>query len=417
MANHLMLYGFSVELVEELRKTKKVVWMDVEIHRKSEKSQLSYGQLLKAVIPCRRPILTIDISVVDCVFQNIDEIAQGYVRHNGLSDMGWTDLLTLIYSHVLFFREFIEKQKIDLLIFSNIPHEGIDNVIHLVAKAMGIPSRFLFQTPFDAKHWVLSEVHDLTTLSSNAFAATKGNTSWESNAEISKSVNQSKIRAEFLDAMYGESVLWYMRGVYSSVSYSSSQPGKFIYFPLHLEPELTVSRLSGGGIFSSQITTIMALDAWCHKNDFHLVIKENPKQVRNRYRSELFYKLLASSRVKVVKKTVSTKELIQKSAGVVTISGTVGFEALCYGRRVVALGHTWWNHFPGVDRGIESLDLFLEGNLTQLSRANADMLLEALSSFAFAGYNDDEFRVEYMGPKEENDQLLLSSINQISDSL
>ena len=136
----------------------------------------------------------------------------------------------------------------------------------IVAKAMGIRAKFFFQMPFCERHWVFEDISDISRISSNAALSTSESFVMNINSK-SQSERDSQIQTEFLDAALGESKFWYMNGTSSSVSYHSDSPTRFIYFPLQLEPELTVAALGGGGLFSHQLTSVITVKNWCDKNN------------------------------------------------------------------------------------------------------------------------------------------------------
>ena len=122
---------------------------------------------------------------------------------------------------------------------------------------------------------------------------------------------------------------------------------RYVYFPLHLQPELTTSAL--GGEFADQISAIEELSSIL-PNDLYLYVKENPKQ-NEAYRGKLFFKRLKKLKnVRYIKRTYNSSKLIQDSEFVAVINGTAGWEAIFAKKSILIFGYAWFSSFKGVTR-------------------------------------------------------------------
>lgn len=133
---------------------------------------------------------------------------------------------------------------------------------------------------------------------------------------------------------------------------------KIIYIPLHYQPEAT--SIPSGNIYYDQLIIINTLskainDDWC------IVVKEHPvlNKVRlfdkpefyHPFRSKSFYMEINSFKNTIlVEESFDSGKLINLSNLVVTIRGTVIFEAFGMGKKVLALGDSFYNSFPNVIR-------------------------------------------------------------------
>lgn len=129
---------------------------------------------------------------------------------------------------------------------------------------------------------------------------------------------------------------------------------KFYFFALHLQPEATT--LPNGGTFSDQLMAVRLL-AKNLPDDTYLYVKEHPSywiqkgRLESVYesRSIQFYKEIKSLKnVKLIKHAYSSQELLQRCNAVVTITGTVGFEALFLDKPVLLFGHTFYENYSYV---------------------------------------------------------------------
>lgn len=130
---------------------------------------------------------------------------------------------------------------------------------------------------------------------------------------------------------------------------------KYVYFPLHLQPEMTTSFL-GGPRYHDQATVIEDL-LRSLPADWQVLLKENPKQDWQQRHPAFFRRLLADPRVRFADRAVPSKLLTQHAQLVAAISGTVGWEALRMGKRVVLFGNCWYASLAGVHRHEPGLDL------------------------------------------------------------
>lgn len=120
---------------------------------------------------------------------------------------------------------------------------------------------------------------------------------------------------------------------------------KFVYFPLHLQPELTTSAI--GKENSDQLLAIERLSRLLTE-DYSIFVKENPKQGGQMRGSQFFQRLNRIGKIRLLPSYVNTYELIDKCQFVATITGTVGWEAICKGKNVLVFGIPWYRDLTGV---------------------------------------------------------------------
>lgn len=129
---------------------------------------------------------------------------------------------------------------------------------------------------------------------------------------------------------------------------------KFIYLPLHNQPEKTTSPL--GGLFDDLI--LMAdIVASSIPDDWVIYVKENTLQwSKSNTQSEIFrfkdfYKqLIGLKNVRFVPAETSAFDLINNSQAVATVTGTAGWEAVLRGKPTLMFGYRWYMYCDGVFR-------------------------------------------------------------------
>ncbi|MBI5728766.1 MAG: hypothetical protein HY983_00780 [Candidatus Magasanikbacteria bacterium] len=174
---------------------------------------------------------------------------------------------------------------------------------------------------------------------------------------------------------------------------------KFIYVPLHYQPECTTSPM--GGVFVDQILMIEILAASLPKG-WVVYVKEHPFQWLPRglnyfnYRYRGYYERISKIKnVKLVPIGTSTFTLIKQAQAVATATGTAGWEAVFRGKPALCFGYPWYRHCLGVFKvsDVTSCRQVLEkivGSLAVDHRAVIDYLA-AFDRASVRGY------VEYYG--------------------
>lgn len=130
---------------------------------------------------------------------------------------------------------------------------------------------------------------------------------------------------------------------------------KFVFYPLHAEPEITLSVY--GRDHQNQVETIRRI-AQSLPIGFKLVIKEHPRSLS--YHSPSYYKkILEIPNVYFIDPQIRPFSIIQAAQAVIVISGFVGFEALVIGKPVIALGDVFYNVLPeSMIRSVKSMSDF-----------------------------------------------------------
>ncbi len=114
---------------------------------------------------------------------------------------------------------------------------------------------------------------------------------------------------------------------------------KYFLYPIHYQPEASTS--VGSPLFVNQFEVIKNL-SYCLKDDEYLVVKEHVSNIG--YPSIDFYESIKSlPNVVLINPSANTKKLIRGSNGVVTLTSTVGFEAVLLGIRTVTFGDVFYN--------------------------------------------------------------------------
>jgi len=126
---------------------------------------------------------------------------------------------------------------------------------------------------------------------------------------------------------------------------------KYVYFPLHFEPERTTN--PDGGRFHDQSVALASLRKLL-PNDVEIFVKEHPSQFYfsdkgSRGRSPLFYNLIKNIRgVRLISINEDSIKLVKHAQFSATITGTVAMEAAIMGKKSLTFGDTWYEGCPNI---------------------------------------------------------------------
>ena len=284
-----------------------------------------------------------------------------------------------LYNYLFdYFSELLYSNKIELMLFYNLPHFGSDYLLTTIAKYMNIKMVLMYQSLIPNRFHYITDINDFgkfeTANIKFDYPTQKINFNhrkiqfYMKNIQVkyrSCSYNFFAIylrryifrrigRKSFLGIIksYMDCIRFkydYNRFKIENVDFSQ----KFVYFPLQLQPELTTSTL--GGVYCDQLLAIEKLSNMIPKEWF-IYVKENPKQLSD-YRGKFFFERLSLiSNAKYISKEVNSFDLIDKCQFVSTVTGTAGWEAITANKCCVVFGKTWYQEFQGIFKYKEDLN-------------------------------------------------------------
>jgi len=292
----------------------------------------------------------------------------------------WSDyehLFSLAFDHAW---EWLTTHDLDAVVYSNVPHQGMAVVQYHLARLLKIETRIFIQSQFADRSWLVDHWHDLGRFSS----ALRGHpfkidiappleapfymNSTRSNFAKKLNVQGHKFRAGTIVSLgltgltrearrrgFQRNMTRWQRAVQdehyirnaSEFFVDQPQDEEYVYFPLHLQPEMTTDIL--GGIYADQASALEKLRKIVPE-EMPIYVKENPKQ-SGRLRGQAFFDRVSRiPNIRFLSTGHSSLGLSNKATAVATISGTAGWEALRMGKPTIAFGNAFWNHLPGAYR-------------------------------------------------------------------
>ncbi len=273
------------------------------------------------------------------------------------------------------------------LIFSEIPHHPFPYVLHSVARVLGLRVLFFAQVQVKDTHVLCESIEGMfdpigaeyTRMVETGEDATYDDLAPHMRAEFDRRTGKhdpfymglsdltwrGRLYMRSKKFFRADDRLRVHRTIKNGLAYRAArrlvpaEGERFVYFPLHLQPEATTNPM--GGVFVDQY---LALETLCRAlpAGWKVVVKENPAQ-RFAKRDYGFYEHLgAMEQVHLVSRKTSTFDLIERCEAVATITGTAGWEALFKGKPAIVFGHAFYRGAPGAIavEEVESLAAALE---------------------------------------------------------
>ncbi|MDF7825517.1 hypothetical protein P4B35_15940 [Pontiellaceae bacterium B12227] len=280
----------------------------------------------------------------------------------------------LYYTHLAYWLEFLTANEIEQVIFGNVPHDGYDYLIYALAKHLNLEIDMFYNLQVRDSYMHTHRVEELFSPIATALESVEDEVGLENLSERMKTEFSSRTGMEaplymkpkvrhgrMVDAvlngfrkhivkterrkMIHDEILEPAAKCVSQVDLNQ----KFIYFGLHVQPELTTNAL--GGRYVNQFLAIQLI-ARCLPDDVMLYVKEHPNMLKTRDpsgRFREFYSMITDLKnVKLVSTEINTFDLINRSLAVATITGTLGWEAAFLGKPALIFGNAFFKFFPSV---------------------------------------------------------------------
>jgi hypothetical protein len=383
---NILFWGFVYEceqVVLELKKSKILnVACWVGLHQECE---YNLENILRYID--QNPSLSIEAEkIYDQVYTYLATFINMYSRtHKEYLDKNYFDYLDRFNRYFNLLSDIIFTKNIDTVVFSNLPHEGADLILYQIAKAKNIKTLIFNHTgTFPNKIFYMYDMEDFGEFSAMKprekavpFKINKGkehNYFYMSDfSPYNYSLNDLRKEYDLIQVFknmlrknypilmeYFHKPIKYLRTRQfqkSLAKHSISNPDfsqKFVYFPLHYQPELTTTAI--GGIYCDQVLAIEKLANFL-PDDWLIYIKENPKQSSYQRGPDFFERIKPIKKAKIVPLSTNTYKLIKHCVFVATITGTPGWEAITWGKNTLAFGNAWYRKLPGIFEFSDKLKL------------------------------------------------------------
>ena len=307
-----------------------------------------------------------------------------YPTFNG--ENNFQDMMDAFHIYIHFFIDLLKRENIHCAVFSLIPHHS-DYILYRVAQELGIQT-LVFETygiVIDSyseaktrnRQFLMTNIDQVGTLATDdktlqpLKVLSNPRSSYFSSEISSPFVKKLKAKQRHINRIISALIFrrdlnlffyrlmamrkdYQFRKCYNRYAEKHIPTGKFVYFALHFQPELTTSVL--GDEFVDQIIALEYLRALL-PDDWVIAVKENPHSTFHSRSILFFERLRRIPNTVYLAKEVNTFDLIEKCEFLATITGTAGLEALGFKKNVLIFGDAIYKNFPGVISYREDLHL------------------------------------------------------------
>lgn len=295
-------------------------------------------------------------------------------QHNAPPD--WVTVQYHFENALNYYSKLLREREIKTILFSIIPHEGNYSVLYHLAKELGVATVICHQAIYKNSFWIMESIENygvspVRNDQNNVLPFERK----PDTVFYLKGLEEPFQRGPWLAKMAGQGVLLTLRALilqflwrprsfnkrYTSLKHEwrrfqhqalhndqfrdGIEHDKFIYFPLHHQPELSADII--GRRYGDQTLAIEELRRVVPE-DIAIYVKENPKQTSMMRGAAFFRRIQSLPNTHLVRHYVSTLELSARCQMLATITGSAAYEALQMGKPVLHFGDAWFRDLPGV---------------------------------------------------------------------
>lgn len=307
---------------------------------------------------------------------------------------------------LIYFNDLLESSAFDRIVMSNVPHLGYDTVIYGLAKTKKIPVQFFYRLPiitdkffylYSEGDWKNHRREDMV----KHLVEFERKTDLEKKSEFKRLRSQLEAwdeivcRKQHRSAKSGEknihgkikdtivkAIAWmfscwrftphkrvieigdtltyersrldkierkvsgnFLIRYYDRLAKLPDSSQKYVYFPLHKQPEATTSPL--GGIYQDQRLAIRLLSQVLPEG-WKIYVKEFPLQRESHRCKAIYDELISLGNVDLINRRVDSLELVAGAEFTATVTGTAAWESFFMGKPAVLFGYSILTATKGV---------------------------------------------------------------------
>lgn len=192
-----------------------------------------------------------------------------------------------------------------------------------------------------------------------------------------KSLFSGGFRYELYIDEYSKKVAVYFKSIYTSYDKIDNLPAgkEVVFFPLHQEPEATLNYMSE--FYANQVATIENI-LKCLSNNQVLAVKEHPVDKGSLLRKKFLNLKKQYSALYYFPAEIHGRQIMKVANRIITLTSTVGWEAIVTGKTVYVLGEIFYDNLDGIPKINDFNDLKRE---LRNAPANDRVSIEYLTTF------------------------------------
>lgn len=416
------------------------IWDNLDTHAMKYKNKLEGN----SIIPLDKALLT--------KFEPYMLIAIKMLERTDEKDIPLEQRMNIIFTHLAYWNTFLDRHRIDIFLTMNFPHSGYNYIIYALCKIRGIKTAFPIACQASSYSYISDDVTThapevvgvyntlLEKFSDTPIEDIPLSFEFQKVFETQTGNDESKTPYFMQNVVYPDlssfgdfkkrmAFFWHIisapRGIKgtceeysrnsktdeyyklwaSHLSCIDMENEKYIYFPLHYQPEGTTMPL--GDCYVWQTLAIEMLNAYL-PSDVYIYVKENPKQTHISRTAEFVEKLAALPRVKLVASDVDTYRLLNNSIAVASITGTAIWEGLFKAKPAIMFGNFIYEHAPGVFRVVTNEDCAaaidrILNHCPAPTHKELKIFVKAMEEVCVHGFFDREILIPNYGIKKAMD--------------
>ena len=334
------------------------------------------------------------------------------------------ELLSLVANSVAL----INEEKPEKIVFVLRPHNMFYWVLAKVAEQSGVEVLIVEHSPLIDSVWVVSGTQEnlfktlptknqkdaeITALE-NYNSYNKLSASDVHIADTNKNIGSSFLKrvvtilykqkktiryitSVLLSEFYRNNRLNYLNNLTATFSFENFSHKKVLTFFLHYQPEATT--LPAGGVYNNQLAAILKLSLLLPAN-WVLAVKEHPSvygqrwNLTSNYREKSFYNFIQQLDNCILLQLDSNLDsIINASECLATITGTVGLQGVCTGKKAIVFGKAAFRNAPNVldASGPACTDEKIVHFIEKSNVSNKASVIAYLEEVALNSYKDPNF--------------------------
>lgn len=354
------------------------------------------------------------------------------------------EIQNIIFKFIYYFKNLILSKNVNIVIFSDVPHGAYPLIFYYVAKMLNINTIFCMPSFWIGKTFIYHDLEDIGKFEIKSDKKLYLEQTFQKNLPYMKKFSlkdkikkKTKIIWNFKQTIdeklydlrknkkiYGNLEKYLLmhteRAVKRYIENNDYRKNykryfndkiindeKFVYFPLHLQPEMTTDTL--GGIYYDQLLAIEKLRKIIPDN-WYIYIKENPKQTAYMRGNRFFERLTQIKNVRLLNKDVNTYDIMKKCQFVATITGTAGWEAITGGKPALVFGLAWYRYISGVSLYHDNINI----NTIIKQKINFDLIMKSAYSLYNLAY---DFVINDYQKNNKEDYNYQNNIIKITEGL
>lgn len=185
---------------------------------------------------------------------------------------------------------------------------------------------------------------------------------------------------------------------------------EIVMYPLHYEPEASLSYLSE--FYSNQVALIENLTK-CLKINQLLVIKEHPAQAGMLLTRKFQNLKKANSQIVFFPASISSYDIIKRSDIIITLTSHLGWEALILGKPVFLLGKMFYDKYPYINKFESFAKLREDIKNNSFLYPNQETTIQYIARLLEISYQGIPFPCENLYKTENINQIRFAIENEL----